>query len=267
MQRNVLAIHVLDTYGLEGLSVVQRVIHNYRDYPLTIASAILAQNNRMPQGLYRIPIEHFGAQLEAVTDELEIHAAHIGILPDLETARLLHGVLSERHIPTLTLDPIMHTSHGLAIHTPEQLREIVRLFTEQLTVLAPNIMELAALADVDELQNLNDVKQTIPQVYETYKPRYLVVKGGRLKDTPRVFDIVYDGLRTYVLDHGWQRQRTIYGKGDAYAAVLNLLLARNIPIQQAADRASKFVTRAMSHAFILGDESLPQPLNLNIPTV
>lgn len=267
MQRNILCIHVMDTSGLEGLSILERVIFNYRDYCFRVASGILAQNNRQPYGLYPVPIEHLGAQIESVTQDYPIHALHIGILTDIKQAQLVQGLVHDLSEVLVVLDPIMKTTLGFPIHPPEQLREMVSLFSGRMTVLLPNTEELAVLANVDAVRDLNEVKALLPEVYQTYRPKYLVVKGGRLEETPRVFDLIYDGSRTIVIDHGWNRQRRILGKGDAFAAVLITLLARNTDIQKAVDRAMRYVTRAMSHAFSMGDESSPQPLNLNIPVI
>lgn len=266
MLRVRLVINVMDSSGLEGIIPCMRAIQTYRDYGVAVATGILAQNNESIHGLYRVPLEHIGAQLEAVLHGYKLESTHVGYLPDIQSARLVADVLSQYQVKNVVFDPSMETAQGLKIFSPESLPSLVEHFTGRVMVLTPNIPEAEALVG-RSLEDMNAMKEAAPEIYEHYHPEFLIIKGGHLPSLPRAIDLIFDGKRSYLIDQPWQRGRKFAGMGDTFATLIAIGLSEGNDIHHAVDRAKRFVVRAMQHTFIIGSESGFQPLNHNIPKI
>ena len=264
MLRVRLVINVLDSSGLEGLIPCMRAIQTYRDYGLGVATAVLAQNNQQVFGLYPVPIEHLGAEIDAALEGYQPASVHVGLLPNEASADVIAAALQKAEVSNVILDPVMQTSLGLTVHEPERLEKIVDLFRGVTRVLTPNIPEAAVLCG-HPLEDMNTVKEAAAEIFEKYKPEFLVIKGGHLESLPRAIDLIYDGKRSYLIDQPWQKGRRFAGIGDTYATLVAVLLSEGNDIHQAVDRAKRFVVRAMQHTFTIGAADGLQPLNHNIP--
>ncbi len=286
MRQTVLTIGTWDPTGYEGLAVDLRVLHTYRTYGLSVATAILAHNTQAVLGVYPVPLEHVGAQLEAVFNDVRVLGVKVGAVPDLKTAelrtraascfrngqgkstllKLVAGVLQDMNVPVVVVDPVLRSATGYAFHTAEDLRAWARILGPVATVLAPNVEEAAVLSDIESIPDITAMKAAGEIIYHRYRPAHVVVKGGRLPSLVRATDVLYDGRRHYVLEHPWTRSPNRLGAGDAFAAVVTALLVQGNSVQQAVTTAKQFIARAMQHTFQVAQGPV-QPLNLTIPRV
>lgn len=266
MRQTVLTIGTFDPTGYEGLAVDLRVLHTYRTYGLSVATAILAHNTQMVLGVYPVPLEHVGAQLEAVFSDVKVLGVKVGAIPDLKTAELVAGVLQDVNVPVVVVDPVWRSATGYAFHTAEDLRSWTRILGPVATVLTPNVEEAAALSDMDSIADVTAMKAACEIIHHRYRPAHVVVKGGRLSGLVRATDVLYDGRRHHVLEHPWTRSSNRLGAGDTFAAVVAALLVQGNSVQQAVTTAKQFIARAMQHTFQIAQGPV-QPLNLTIPRV
>jgi hydroxymethylpyrimidine/phosphomethylpyrimidine kinase len=264
MRQTVLTIGTFDPTGYEGLVVDLRVWHTYRAYGLGVATAILAHNTQAVLGVYPVPLEHVGAQLEAVFNDVKVLGVKVGAVPDLKTAELVAGVLQDVNVPIVVVDPVLRSATGYAFHRAGDLQSWTRLLGPIATVLTPNVEEAAVLSDMETVSDVTAMKAACEIIHHRYRPAHVIVKGGRLPGLAQATDVLYDGRRHHVLEHPWTRSPNRLGAGDAFAAVVTALLVQGNSLTQAVTTAKQFIARSMQHTFQIAQGPV-QPLNLTIP--
>jgi hydroxymethylpyrimidine/phosphomethylpyrimidine kinase len=138
-------------------------------------------------------------------------------------------------------DPLLREDAVEALRT-----EIVPLAE----VVTPNTGEVTVLTgmDVREVEDLPAAARAV----KALGPRWVLVKGGHLKDNPDAVDLLYDGE-----DEVWipeQRLDTAdtHGTGCTLAAAIAAHRARGLEVVAAVREAKAFVTGAIQHGLRLG---------------
>ncbi len=266
MQRIGLIVDAFDPSGCEGILVDIRTMQVYRVFGVAVVSAVIAQNTQTIEGIYHVPIEHVGAQLEALRQDFDLTSVKIGIVPDLSTARLIADTVRDLRIP-IVLDPVYRTTRGYPVFPDVSVyREWVAVFRDAANIITPNVEEAAILAEMDEVASLADMRSAAERIHEQYGFPTVIVTGGRLRALIRASDVIFDGRRHRVAEHPWVPRPNRLGVGTVFATLIAILSAQGISIEQAVETAKRFIGRAMQHAFEIGRGEY-HPLNLYIPRV
>ncbi len=262
----ILLIGAYDPSGVEGVIPSLRTIQTYRGLGIAVITTILAQNTKNARGVWPIPLEHVGAQLQATFEEIRIDGCYVAHLPNLHIAKLVADTLKKNPPRVTVVDTICATAHGLRFHDAEQLKDLVSLFDMPNVIYTMNLEEASLLADM-EVTKLSDMKDAAKVVYDRYKPLSVIVKGGHLPDNMRAFDVVFDGKMNYVLDQNRVKKGAFIGVGDVFGALVTYQLAEGKLPPQAVERAKRFIIRALQFNIQLPFPEGFLPLHTNIPVV
>ena len=259
MNKNVLVIGGMDPSGCTGIAADLRTLMAWRMYGMAVATAITAQNTERVEGVYPVPMEVIGSQLESVVNDIEIHAIKIGLMPNAMTLELVVELLRTfRLTQGIVVDPIFKSSNGF----PLADEKTIHVYKEKLIPLAeavtPNLDEASTLSGI-EVHDVGTMKEAAERIYRL-GTRNVVITGGHLKD--RAMDIHYDGVKHSVFDAPRVASSHTSGLGDTFASILAVHLARKQKIVTAIDPAKKYIVRALVHPFKIGKGN--GPLNHNV---
>lgn len=241
---NVLTIAGSDSGGGAGVQADLKTFSALGAYGLSVITAITAQNTRAVTAIHDVPTELILAQLEAVFDDIEVHAVKLGMLSRPEVIEALAGFLAARHRGPLVLDPVMVSKGGAALLRPEAVQTLKERLLPLATLLTPNLPEAAVLlgrAAPIEAHELPDVAHAL----RALGPRAVLLKGGHLVGDES-FDILEDGEPTPLrLEAARIPTHNTHGTGCTLSSALAAHLAHGLPLREAAQAAKAYITGAI----------------------
>ncbi len=244
--RTALTIAGSDPSGGAGIQGDLKTFHAHGVYGMAVLTALTAQNTRGVTGVHDVPAPFVRAQLEAVLDDLPVHAAKTGMVSVVPTIEAIAEVLARRRLPFLVVDPVMVATSGDALlreDAVEALRE--RLFPLA-TLLTPNLPEAERLCGfaVDGVDAMRRAARALG-------PAAVLLKGGHLEGQ-EVVDLLWDGRAFHAFSAPRIATPHSHGTGCALSAAVVAHLARGASLVEAVAAAREFVRRGLQHAVALG---------------
>ena len=175
----VLSIAGTDPTGGAGIQADLKSIGANGGYGMAATTALVAQNTRGVRSMHVPPPEFLTAQLEAVSEDVEIDAVKIGMLFDAGIIAAVRAWLEEVRPPVVVLDPVIIAASGDALlddGAQEALRELLGLAD----LVTPNLPELAALlGDAAEARTAEEAAAQAQRLAAAHGVLVLA-KGGHL---------------------------------------------------------------------------------------
>lgn len=140
----VLAIAGTDPTGGAGIQADIKTIGAHGGYAMAAITAIVAQNTTGVRAIRPVSARLLTAQLDAVSDDVEIDAVKIGMLGSASAARAVAAWLDRARPPIVVLDPVLRATTGRALTSPAAISGM-RALVKRVDIMTPNRDELAAL--------------------------------------------------------------------------------------------------------------------------
>lgn len=140
----VLSVAGSDPSGGAGIQADLKSIAAKGGYGMAAVTALTAQNTRGVRAVHTPPAGFLRAQLDALSDDVDIDAVKVGMLADADVTREVGAWLTAARPAIVVLDPVMIATSGdrlLAPEAEEALQELLPLAD----LLTPNLPELAVL--------------------------------------------------------------------------------------------------------------------------
>jgi hydroxymethylpyrimidine/phosphomethylpyrimidine kinase len=241
-----------DPSGGAGIQADLKTFHAFDVYGAAVLTALTVQNTREVRAVHAVAPEMVIAQLDAVTDDLRVSAAKIGLVPDPEVAAALAARLARRPLPQLVLDPVLLAGSGDALSTGGTAAAL-RALLPHATLVTPNLPEAAALTGrrVDDLDAMADAARALVALGAAAA----LVKGGHLPGRP-VDVLVADGV-VHRIDGTRVPTGATHGTGCTLSAAIVAGLATGRDLVAAVARAKKFVHDALAAAPAVGGGARP----------
>ncbi|MCZ6573375.1 MAG: bifunctional hydroxymethylpyrimidine kinase/phosphomethylpyrimidine kinase [Planctomycetota bacterium] len=247
--RTALTIAGSDPSGGAGVQGDLKTFHACGVYGMAVLTALTAQNTTGVSSVHDVPADFVRAQLDAVLDDLPVHAAKTGMLAKAAVIEAVVAALGERPVPFLVVDPVMVATSGDPLINDEAVGRMVELLFPLATVVTPNLDEAARLLGrpVRDLAGMHAAAQWI----RDRGAQAVLVKGGHLAGG-EVTDLLLNGGQL----HEWRDARIdtdhTHGSGCALAAALAASLAKGLSLVDAVACARTFVRRGLEQAVVLG---------------
>lgn len=113
-------------------------------YATTVITAITSQNTLGVQGVMPVPADVVESQMRSVFSDIRIDAVKIGMIPNLDTAKVIVKVLKEertKRILPIVLDPVMISTSGTRLMAENCVEYVVNDLFPLCTLITPNIPE------------------------------------------------------------------------------------------------------------------------------
>ncbi|WP_421084014.1 bifunctional hydroxymethylpyrimidine kinase/phosphomethylpyrimidine kinase [Rothia nasimurium] len=176
----ILSIAGTDPSGGAGAAADLKSIAAAGGYGMNVVTALTAQNTRGVRSIEAPTPAFLLAQLEAVSDDVQIDAIKIGMVGSRPNIDAVSSWLDAHPHRVLVLDPVMVATSGDCLLEADA-EEALRTLAHRATVLTPNTPELAILAQEAEPTCWEEACTLAQKVAQTYDAA-VIVKSGHLAD-------------------------------------------------------------------------------------
>ncbi|WP_198426187.1 MULTISPECIES: bifunctional hydroxymethylpyrimidine kinase/phosphomethylpyrimidine kinase [Microbacterium] len=242
----VLSIAGTDPTGGAGVQADLKSIGALGGYGMAVVTALVAQNTLGVREVHVPPTAFLTAQLEAVSDDVEIDAVKIGMLQSAAIIAAVRDWLGRVRPPVVVLDPVMVATSGDRLLDPAAdvaLRELAG----EVDLVTPNLAELAVLARRPRattwMQALDDARAVAGATGTT-----VLLKGGHLDGADSPDAIVAPGGAVHQVSGTRVRTRNTHGTGCSLSSAMATLAAGGATWPDALERAKTWLNGALAHA-------------------
>jgi hydroxymethylpyrimidine/phosphomethylpyrimidine kinase len=203
--------------------------------------ALTAQNTVGVTSVHPVPPAFVVAQLEAVLSDLGADAAKTGMLFSRGVIEAVAGTLEGRGLP-LVVDPVLVASSGARLLEDDAAGALVSLLFPLATVVTPNLAEAQQLTGRPALAAKAELAERLVALGA---PAALVTGGHGAP-----VDHLYDGREHVEIPVDRLDVTSTHGAGCTHSATLAALLARGLPLLEAAEGAARAATDAVRHGLV-----------------
>lgn len=246
---NILTIAGSDSGGGAGIQADIKAISATGSYACSVIAALTAQNTQGVSGVYQIPAEFIGLQLDAIFHDLEIAAVKIGMLNDAEAIKTIADKLKQYQVKLIVIDPVMVATSGDVLIQDTAVELLKTELFPLATVITPNLSEAAWLMGVEPPVNEDHIDSFIQQIRLNpyFQHSAILLKGGHFNGVQST-----DWLVTEKGGEQFTRSRiktnNTHGTGCTLSSAIASYLGQGYPLNQAIDKAKSYLTHALIQA-------------------
>lgn len=252
--RTALTIAGSDPSGGAGIQGDLKTFTRHGVYGMAAITALTVQNTQGVRGVHEVPPAFVAAQLDAIFDDMPVHAAKTGMVSATPIIDAIADVLTRRGAPTLVVDPVMVATSGDPLVDDEAVQAMVAKLFPLAALVTPNLPEAERLCGF-EIKTRSHMERAA-QAIVARGARAVLVKGGHLAGD-EIVDLLY--FRGSFHEFRGARIDTIHshGTGCALAASIAARLALEDSMPEAVERSREFVRRGLEEAVVLGKGTNP----------
>ena len=244
----ILVIAGSDSGGGAGIQADIKTITMLGGYAATAITAVTVQNTLGVSGVHAVPPGVVAAQIDAVLSDIGADAIKIGMLGDAATTEAVAAAIAGFGGPVV-LDPVMVAKGGASLLAEEAVAALVSLLLPRAAVVTPNAPEMAALTGL-AVEDEGDLLLAAQELLGG-GPRAVLAKGGHLPgDEVADWLVTRDGERRFAGPR--VHTPSSHGTGCTLASALACGLAAGLALEDAVERARRFVVTALHEAPGLG---------------
>mgnify|MGYP002623642314 CR=1 FL=1 len=241
----VLSIAGSDSGGGAGIQADIKTISALGCYAATAITAVTVQNTLGVTAVHPVPAGIVEEQIEAVLGDIGADAVKIGMLQSAETVMAVGATLRKHRVRNIVLDPVMVSTSGHRLIEESAVETLRRELIPLASVITPNIPEAAILLPGVRL----DSGKALPEAARRLAGMYgvsVLLKAGHLAED-RLTDYLLDNETGELLELPAERipTRNTHGTGCTLSSALAALLAKGMPLQEAAKGAKDYITAAI----------------------
>jgi hydroxymethylpyrimidine/phosphomethylpyrimidine kinase len=236
MTERALTIAGSDSGGGAGIQADLKAFAAAGAHGMSAIVALTAQNTVGVTAVHELPPEFVVAQLEAVFSDIGVDAAKTGMLFSRTVIEAVAGFLADHSVP-LVVDPVMIASSGAQLLQDDAVDALLTGLFPLATVVTPNLMEARALVG-------DGTRRELAVRLVGLGSRAAIVTGGHGSDA---VDHLFDGRDHYEIPVERLDGAATHGAGCTHSATLAALLARGVPLVDAARAAARAAADAVRH--------------------
>jgi len=252
--RTALTIAGSDPSGGAGLQGDLKTFTVHDVYGMAVPTALTVQNTQGVRAVHDVPPAFVAAQLDAIFDDIPVHAAKTGMLSVIPTIEAIAEVLERRGVPPLVVDPVMVATSGDALLEDEAVETLLRRLFPIAALVTPNLPEAERLCGFP-IETESHMERAAQALVARGAPAVLI-KGGHLEGDA-IVDLLYANNEFVAFRDTKINTQHTHGTGCALAAAIaaNLALGKEMP--DAVERSRQFVRRGILLAEAVGKGNSP----------
>jgi hydroxymethylpyrimidine/phosphomethylpyrimidine kinase len=233
-----LTIATSDSGGGAGIQADLKAFARAGCHGMSAIVALTAQNTTTVTAVHELPPEFVREQLEVVFSDIGVDAAKTGMLFSRPLIDAVADFLQEHPVP-LVVDPVMVASSSARLLQKDAVTKLIGRLFPLATVVTPNLDEAKALAGVREA-----TRRDLAERLRDLGARAVIVTGGHGEEA---VDHLFDGREHVEIPVERHDVRATHGAGCTHSATLTALLARGMPLAEAARGAAATASDAVAH--------------------
>ncbi|HTZ52214.1 MAG TPA: bifunctional hydroxymethylpyrimidine kinase/phosphomethylpyrimidine kinase [Spirochaetia bacterium] len=242
--KRALTIAGSDSGGGAGIQADLKTFAALGVFGTSAITALTAQNTRGVLGVFPVPPEFVGLQIDAVAVDIGADAVKTGMLANRSIIEMVAAKVREHGLGPLVVDPVMVAKGGDRLLEPQARDALVTVLLPLAAVVTPNLPEAEVLCGfpVEDLAGMRRAARAI----RALGARCVVVKGGHLPAGAapggRSIDLFFDGEEFEELAADRVDTRATHGTGCTFASAVAARLARGDGPGAAVRAAKQYVT-------------------------
>jgi len=240
----VLVFAASDPTGGAGLQADLLTIASLGCHPLSVLTAITAQDTRGVDGLLALEPEWITRQARGVLDDIPVAAFKLGVLGSARNAEAIAAILAEHPRTPVVLDPVLASGRGDPLADGGTVQALRSSLLPRTTVLTPNSLEARQLALAAPDADLPECARELTKL----GCKYVLVTGTH-EPGARVTNTLYD-RNAMLREDGWPRLPWEYhGSGCTLASAIAAMLAKGLAVPEAAQAAQTYTWKTLEAGF------------------
>lgn len=225
-----------DSGGGAGIQADLKAFAAAGCFGMSAIVALTAQNTVGVTAVHEAPSEFVLAELEAVFSDIGVDAAKTGMLFSRPIIETVAGFLAGHRVP-LVVDPVMIATSGARLLRPEAVEALVTKLLPLATVTTPNLDEAVVLAGKP------GSRRELAERIHALGAAAVIVTGGHGE---KPVDHFFDGSEHFEIPVPRHAKLATHGAGCTHSATLAALLAKGMPLREAAEEAALIASQAVA---------------------
>ncbi|MGV0795222.1 bifunctional hydroxymethylpyrimidine kinase/phosphomethylpyrimidine kinase [Mycolicibacterium sp. XJ1819] len=249
----VMTIAGSDSGGGAGIQADMRTFALLGVHGLVAVTAVTVQNSLGVKGFHEIPLDIIADQIEAVASDIGVQAAKTGMLASSAIIDTVAQVWRRQQLvgtASLVVDPVCASMHGDPLLHPSAIDSLRSQLFPLATLVTPNLDEVRLLVGIEVVDEAS--QREAARALHALGPKWTLVKGGHLRDSPQSLDLLFDGVEFYEFDGPRIDTGHDHGAGDTLAAAVASALGHGYEVPDAVAFGKRWVTECLRAAYPLG---------------
>ncbi|MBW3663488.1 MAG: bifunctional hydroxymethylpyrimidine kinase/phosphomethylpyrimidine kinase [Actinobacteria bacterium] len=239
-----------DSGGGAGIQADLKTFEALGVYGMSVLTALTAQNTVGVQGVHEVPPDFVRRQLDSVVTDIGVDAVKVGMLASAPIVETVAAGLDAHDLTMVVLDPVAASKHGDALLRQDAVTALRDALVPRALVITPNVGEVALLTDV-KVETVDDMPRAAEALL-ALGPRWVVVKGGHLRDNEDAVDLLTDGDSWHEIRSERLDTRDTHGTGCTFSSAIAAELAKGADVVAAVTAAKRYLTGALRRGVRIG---------------
>lgn len=234
-----------DSGGGAGIQADLKTFASLEVYGLSAIAAVTAQSTVEVRRVHPIPPEHVRDQIETMLEDFPVRIVKTGMLCLRETVIAVARIIETRALAAV-VDPVMTSESGAELAGEGAVVAMERDLLPVAAIFTPNLPEVGVLLG----RVPRDVSEMIDAGFALAErgAEAVLVKGGHLEGAPTDVLVLRRSRRVVRLEGERIDTRSTHGTGCTYSAAIAAFLSRGLPVEDAVQRAHRYVREAIAAA-------------------
>lgn len=253
--KTVLTIAGSDCSGGAGIQADLKTIAAHKLYGMSAITALTAQNTTGVYDILDVTPEFLKKELDCIFTDIYPDAVKIGMVSNSALIEVIAERLAFYKAKNVVLDPVMVSTSGSRLITPEAEQVLVQKLMPLATVITPNIPEAEVLSGMT-IKNDTDMQQAAAGIADQIGGDCAVlVKGGHNLNTAN--DYLYTKNNSAWLAGERVDNPNTHGTGCTLSSAIASNLAAGYTLTDSVKHAKVYITGALKAGLNLGKGSGP----------
>ncbi len=251
--KRVLTIAGSDCSGGAGIQADLKTMSAHGVFGMSVIVSVVAENTSRVLDIQDVSPAMIEKQIDAIYEDIGTDAVKIGMLSTPQCMEAVAKKLEEYAPENVVVDPVMYAKNGCPLMQPSSVAAFIELILPKAFLLTPNLPEAERICNMT-IQTPDEMREAARRIHQMGCPNILI-KGGHLDGD--ALDILYDGTGFHSYTSKRIPTKHTHGTGCTLSSAIASNLGLGLPIDQAVQRAKKYVTTAIEHAPGLGKGNGP----------
>ncbi len=251
--KTALTIAGSDSCGGAGIQADIKAMTMNGVYAMSAVTALTAQNTTGVTGIYEVPPDFLGKQIDAVFTDIPPDAVKIGMVSSSSLVETIAERLRNFKAVNIVVDPVMAATSGSRLIDEDGVSVLKSKLFPIASIITPNIPEAEILSGIS-VKSEEDMLKAAKIIFDSCGCAVLC-KGGHSPDNAD--DLLYSDSEQL-----WFRSKKInnhntHGTGCTLSASIAANLAKGFGIAESVRRAKLYISGALASMLNLGRGSGP----------
>jgi hydroxymethylpyrimidine/phosphomethylpyrimidine kinase len=218
-------------------------------HPLSVVTAITAQDTVGVDGVLPMDSEWVNDQARAILEDVQVSAFKLGLLGSVENVAVIAEIMADYPDVPLLIDPILTSGRGDDLSSEEMMDAMIELLFPQATLITPNSLEARRFAFNDDTEevSLTSLDEAAARLLGMGS-EYVLVTGTHER-TQEVTNTLY-GQDKLIKAYKWERLPGSYhGSGCTLTSAIAACMAHGLSIEDAVLEAQEYTWQTLKNGF------------------